>query len=89
MKQIIECKRVCMYDVLEEKVVAIFAEQYRPEVPDEAILRVVFNPQLMELVDLPLCEELWMKNSNIRLEVFYEYKEVEQWFDKIKRWFIK
>ena len=85
MKQIITNKRVCFYDVLEEKVVAMMAELFAPNLDDDIILQVTFNPQLMDWVDLPFHPEVWMKNSNVRVEVMYEYAEVEQWFDKLKR----
>ena len=88
MKRVIECKRVCMYDVLEEKVIYIFGECFHPTLSDRDILHIVYNPEIMDMVDLPVQEELWVKNSNLRVEVFYEYMEVEQWFDKIKKWFM-
>ena len=85
MKQVVTNKRVCFYDVLQEKVVAMMAELFSPDLDDEIILRVSFNPRLMDWVDLPAQSEVWMKNSNIRVEVMREYAEVEQWFDKLKR----
>jgi hypothetical protein len=85
MKQIITNKRVCFYDVLEEKVVAMMSDLYNPDLDDYTILTLSFNPQLMDWVDLPIHPEVWMKNSNIRVEVMCEYAEVEQWFDKLKR----
>ena len=85
MKQIVTNKRVCFYDVLEEKIIAIMSDLYNPDLDDYTILTISFNPELMEWVDLPIHPEVWMKNSNIRVEVIKEYEEVEQWFDKIKR----
>jgi hypothetical protein len=85
MKKIITCKRVCFYDVLNEQVVALMGETYNPSMDDKTILRLTYNPALMDIVDLPFHEEVWMKNSNIRVEVMHEYAEVEQWFDKLKR----
>ena len=86
MKTIITCRRVCMYDVLQDKVIAILAECFNPALSNNDILSVVYNPQTMTWVSLPLHEELWFKNSNIRVEVISEYAEQEQWFDKIKKW---
>lgn len=89
MKTVIECKRVILHDILKDKTIAIFAECYNPILTDRDILCTIYSPVTMEWVDLYPQEELWMKHSNIRVEVICEYKEVEQWFDKIKRWFIK
>ena len=84
MKTVIECKRVLMYNTIEDKVVGIFAEQYNPTLSEQDILCIIFNPNTMEwLTDSK--ESLWMKNSYIMLEVFCEYKEVETFSDKIKR----
>ena len=85
MKKIVTNKRICFYDVLNEQVVALLSDLFNPQLSDYDILHIVFNPQLMDWVDLPLCSEVWMKNSNIRVEVICEYAEVEQWFDKLKR----
>lgn len=85
MKKIITNKRVCFYDVLEEKVIAVMSDMYNPDLDDLTILTLSFNPELMDWVDLPRQPEIWMKNSNIRVEVIREYAEVEQWFDKLKR----
>lgn len=85
MKKIVTNKRMCFYDVLQEKVVALMSDLYSPSVDDYSILTANFNPELMEWVDLPIHPELWMKNSNVRVEVIKEYKEIEQWFDKLKR----
>lgn len=85
MKQIVTNKRVCFYDVLKEKIIAIMSDLYNPDLDDYTILTISFNPELMEWVDLPIHPEVWMKNSNVRVEVIKEYEEVEQWFDKIKR----
>jgi len=84
MKKIVTNKRVCFYDVLEEKVVAMMSDLYNPDLDDLTILTISFNPILMDWVDLPV-PEVWMKNSNVRVEVMREYAEVEQWFDKLKR----
>lgn len=89
MKTVIECKRAIMHNVVEDRTVAILAECYNPNLSDRDILCVVYSPRTMEWVDLYPQEELWIKNSNIRIEVICEYKEVEQWFDKIKKWFTK
>lgn len=48
MKRIVTNKRICFYDVLQEKVVAMMAELFSPDLDDEIILRVSFNPQLMD-----------------------------------------
>ena len=85
MKQVVTNKRVCFYDVLEEKVVAMMSDLYNPDLDDYTILTLSFNPILMDWVDVPPRPEVWMKNSNIRVEVMREYAEVEQWFDKLKR----
>lgn len=84
MKKIVTNKRVCFYDILNEQVVAMMSDLYNPNLDDLTILNLTFNPALMDWVDLPR-PELWMKNSNIRVEVMREYTEVEQWFDKLKR----
>lgn len=85
MKKVIACRRACMYDAVEDKIVAILAECYNPSLSNRDILSIVYNPRIMTWVDLPLHEELWVKNSNIRVDVINEYKEVEQFFDKLKR----
>lgn len=85
MKKIVTNKRICFYDILQEKVVAIMSDLYNPSLDDYTILTIGFNPDLMEWVDLPIHPEVWMKNSNVRVEVIKEYEEVEQWFDKLKR----
>lgn len=84
MKKIVTNKRVCFYDILNEQVIAMMSDLYNPNLDDLTILNLTFNPALMDWVDLPH-PELWMKNSNIRVEVMCEYTEVEQWFDKLKR----
>ena len=89
MKRVIECKRAILYNVEQQKVVAVFSDQYIPQLSDRDILCVLYSPRTMEWVVNHFEEELWIKDSNIRVEVICEYKEVEQWFDKIKKWFIK
>lgn len=81
MKTIIECKRVLMYDTVEDKVIGIFAEQYNPTLSERDILCVIYNPNTMEWIG----ESLWMKDTYILLEIFCEYKEIETKLDKIKR----
>lgn len=85
MKKVVVQRRVCMYDVLEDKVIAVLAECYNPKLSDRDILSVVYNPYTMRWVDLPFKEELWIKNSNIRLEIINEYAEGVTLFDKLKR----
>lgn len=84
MKRIVECKRAIMYNVAEDKIVAILAECYNPNLSDQDILCVLYSPHTMEW---SANDELWIRDSHIRIEIFCEYKEVETIFDKIKRWF--
>ena len=85
MKKVVTTRRACMYDYTEDKIVAIFADCYNPELSDRDIFSIVYNPYTMIWVQLPFREELRLKNSNIRIEIINEYADVEQWFDKLKR----
>lgn len=82
MKTVVECKRVLMYNTYEQKIVAILAEQYNPSLTDRDILCTLFSPYTMEW---GADEELWIRDSHIRFEIFCEYKEIETIFDRIKR----
>ena len=84
MKTVVDCKRALMYNTYEHRVVAILHEQYNPNLSDQDILCVLYSPHTMEW---GANDELWIRDSHIRIEVFCEYKEVETIFDKIKRWF--
>ena len=85
MKRIVECKRAIFYDVEQKKVVAILSDQYIPELSDRDILCILYSPRTMEWVVNHFEEQLWIKDSNIRVEVICEYKEIETLMDKIKR----
>ena len=84
MKQVVTRRRACLYDVAEDKIIAILAECYNPNLSDRDILSVVYNPTIMRWVQLPLKEELWIINSNIRVEIINEYTEKESFWKRIK-----
>lgn len=84
MKTVVDCKRVLMYNTLEDRVVAILHDRYKPSLSDQDILCHIFSPYTMAWAG---DTELWIRDSHIRFEIFYEYKEVETWIDKVKKWF--
>ena len=81
MKKVITRRRVCMYDVSEDKIISIFGECYNPNLSDQDILCVVYNPRLMDWIG----PYLWIKNSNIRLEIINEYAETQPFLNIWKR----
>lgn len=82
MKRVVVCKRVCFHNMQSGKITHILSDLYNKDLSDYTILCCVFNPNRMERDDF---DQIWIKNTWIRVEVYNEYKEVEQWFDKLKR----
>ena len=79
MKQVIECKRACLYDVDSQGLMYIFADMFNPQLSDRDIECILYNPHRMEWRG----DAYYMKNSNVRLEIYTQYKEVETIWDKI------
>ena len=78
MKRIIVDKRVCFYDTVNDRVLAIMGELYNPELSDRDVLCVFYNPATM----IWRHEELWMRNSSVRVEVIHEGEDKRNWFEK-------
>ena len=79
MKQVIECKRACLYDVGGQGLLYIFSDMFNPQLSNQDIECSLYNPYRMEWRD----GAYYLKNSNIRLEVYTQYREVETIWDKV------
>ena len=79
MKQVIECKRACFYNVNLAEVVYILSDEFNPSLSNRDIECLLYNPNTM----VEEYGSYWLKNSALRLEVYTQYKEVETWWDKI------
>ena len=83
MKQVIECKRACLYEVGGRGLIYIFSDMFNPQLSNRDIECILYNPNTMEWHD----GAYWMKNSSMRLEVYTQYREVDTIWDKIIRRF--
>lgn len=90
MKKVINCKRVCFYDVCTGQTTHILSDHFSKHLSDYDILCCVYNPDRMEWS--PRGNKLWVKGTWIRVDVYAEYREKKQWFDPIvnlmKKWFM-
>ena len=82
MKRVVAYKRVCFRNMQTGKITHILTDLYNKDLSDYTILCCVFNPERMERDSR---DQIWITNTWLRVEVYSEYKEVEQWFDKLKR----
>lgn len=79
MKQVIECKRACFYDVNLKKVIYILSDEFNAKLSNQDIECILYNPNTM----VESYGSYWLKNTSLRLEIYSQYKEVETVWDKI------
>lgn len=78
MKRIIINKRICFYNPIEDKVIAVMGELYNPDLSDYDVLCTFYNPKKMVWIG----NELWLRNNAIRVEVIHEGEDKRNWFER-------
>lgn len=88
MKRIVTGRRVCIVEERTDKVLYIFSDIYNPALSDQDILCCLYNPMTMRWNREGTVLRL-RNNTALVIEVYNEYREIEQWFDKLIQWFCR